>query len=67
LRQLAILEANPQANTLASTWSISLTGLANIGNLSLIRQDVGALAVRFVQAYRAVNKLLCTPVASEKR
>lgn len=56
LRQLAVLEANPQVKTLASTWSISLTGLANIGNLNLIRQDVGALAGRFVQAYRAVNK-----------
>ena len=56
LRQLAVLEANPQMRTLASTWSISLTGLANIGNLNLIRQDVGALAGRFVQAYRAVNK-----------
>jgi hypothetical protein len=55
-RQLAVLEANPQVKTLASTWSISLTGQANIGNLTLIRQDVGALAGRFVQAYRAVNK-----------
>jgi len=50
LRQLAILEANPQVKTLAGTWAISITGQANIGNLNLIRQDVGALAVRFVQA-----------------
>ncbi len=55
-RQVAVLEANPQMKTLASTWSINITGLANIGNLNLIRQDVGALAGRFVQAYRAVNK-----------
>ncbi|MDP2267876.1 MAG: hypothetical protein Q8K46_01790, partial [Deltaproteobacteria bacterium] len=55
LRQLAVLEANPQVKTLAGTWSISVTGLANIGNLNLIRQDVGVLAGRFVQAYRAVN------------
>ena len=56
LRQLAVLEASPQVKTLASTWSLNITGLANIGNLNLIRQDVGALAVKFVQAYRAVNK-----------
>jgi hypothetical protein len=56
LRQLAVLEANPQVKTLAATWSLNITGLANIGNLNLIRQDVGALAGRFVQAYRAVNK-----------
>lgn len=54
--QLAVLEANPQVKTLAGTWSISLTGLANTGNLNLIRQDVGVLAGRFVQSYRAVNK-----------
>ena len=56
LRQLAVLEASPQVKTLASTWSLNITGLANIGNLNLIRQDVGALAGKFVQAYRAVNK-----------
>ncbi len=56
LRQLAVLEASPQMKTLASTWSLNITGLANIGNLNLIRQDVGALAGKFVQAYRAVNK-----------
>ena len=56
LRQLAVLEANPQVKTLAGTWSMNITGLANIGNLNLIRQDVGALAGRFVQAYKAVNK-----------
>ena len=56
LRQLAVLEANPQVKTLAGTWAMNITGQANIGNLHLIRQDVVALAVRFVQAYRAVNK-----------
>jgi hypothetical protein len=56
LRQLAALEANPQVKTLAGTWSISITGLANIGNLNLIRQDVGGLTARFVGAYKMVNK-----------
>jgi hypothetical protein len=55
LRQLAVLEANPQVKTLAGTWSLSMTGLANIGSLNLIRQDVGVLMGRFVQAYRAAN------------
>ena len=56
LRQLAVLEANPRLKTLAGTWSMNITGQANIGSLNLIRQDVGALAGRFVQAYRAGNK-----------
>ena len=56
LRQLAVLEANPQVKTLAVTWSISITGLANIGNLNLIRQDVGVLVGKFVDAWKMVNK-----------
>jgi hypothetical protein len=56
LRQLVVLEANPQVKTLAATWSISITGLANIGNLNLIRQDAGELTGRFVQAWKKVNK-----------
>ena len=55
LRQLAVLEANPKIKTLAATWSISATGLANIGNLHLIRQDAQALVRRFVQAYKVAN------------
>ena len=56
VRQLAALEANPRLKTLAGTWWISITGLANIGSLNLIRQDVGVLTTRFVGAYRAANK-----------
>jgi len=55
-RQLATLEANPKVKTLAGTWSISITGLANVGSLNLIRQDVGGLVGKFIGAYRAVNK-----------
>lgn len=51
LRQLAVLEANPRLKTLAATWSMNITGQANIGNLNLIRQDVAALAEKFVQAW----------------
>lgn len=56
LRQVVFLEANPAIKTLANTWSINLTGIANIGNLDIIRKDTGALVERFVQAYWAVNK-----------
>ncbi len=56
LRQLAFLEANPKIKTLASTWSLSATGLANIGNLQVIRNDVGVLAGKFMAAYKMANK-----------
>jgi len=55
LRQLAYLEANPKVRTLAGTWSLSITGVANTGNLQVIRQDAGVLAERFVKAYKAAN------------
>ena len=55
LRQLAYLETNPKVRTLAGTWSLSITGVANTGNLQVIRQDVGVLAERFVKAYQAAN------------
>jgi len=56
LRQVVFLEANPNVKTLANTWSINITGVANIGNLDIIRKDTGVLVGRFVQAYWAVNK-----------
>ena len=56
LRQLATLDANPQLKTLATTWSINITGQANIGTLNVIRKDAGVMVGRFVQAYRGVNK-----------
>lgn len=57
LRQMASLEVNPKVRTLASTWSMTMTGVANIGNLNIIRGDLGVLMGRFVQAYHAVNKV----------
>ena len=56
LRQVVFLEANPEAKTLANTWSINITGIANIGNLDIIRKDTGVLVGRFVGAWGAVNK-----------
>jgi len=52
VRQVVSLEANPAVKTLAGTWSLNLTGMANIGNLKQIRQDLNELTGRFVGAYR---------------
>lgn len=56
LRQIVQLEVNPKIKTLADTWSINITGMANIGNLNLISKDTYVLLDRFIQAYRLVNK-----------
>ena len=55
LRQVVTLDANPRVKTLATTWSINMTGIANIGNLNIIRNDVGVLVERFGTAYKTVN------------
>lgn len=55
LEQIVALEANPKVKTLACTWDISMTGVANIGTLNAIRSNVEALIDRFIQAYRSVN------------
>jgi len=55
LRQLATLDANPQLKTLATTWSLNITGQANIGTLNVIRKDAGVMVGRFVQAWKAGN------------
>jgi len=56
LRQMATLDSNPHLKTFATTWSLNITGQANIGTLHLIRQDAGVMVDRFVQAYRLANK-----------
>lgn len=56
LRQVVLLEADPQIKSLANTWSINITGFTNIGNLQVIKNDVGVLVDRFIQGYMAVNK-----------
>jgi arginine/ornithine N-succinyltransferase beta subunit len=56
LRQLATLDANPQMKTLAVTWSLNMTGQANIGTLNVIRQDTGVMVGRFVQAWKVGNR-----------
>jgi len=56
VRQVVYLEANPKVRTMATTWSMNMTGIANIGNLHIVRNDAMVLVERFVAAYRAVNK-----------
>jgi hypothetical protein len=56
LRQIVSLEVNPKIKTLADTWSINITGVANIGNLNVLRKDAIVLVDRFIQAYKSVNK-----------
>ncbi len=55
LRQIVRLEINPKVKTLADTWSINITGVANIGNFNVIKKDTDVLLQRFIQAYRSVN------------
>lgn len=55
LRQVVSLETNPRIKVMAVTWSINMTGVVNIGQLDVIRRDMGVLVGRFVKAYRLVN------------
>lgn len=55
LKQIVYMEANPKVKTLASTWSISMTGIANIGTLNTIRDSLGSLVNRFIDAYLSAN------------
>ncbi len=56
LRQIATPEANPDLKTLAATWSISMAGIANIGTLNTIKENVNTLVDKFIDAYMSVNK-----------
>jgi hypothetical protein len=55
LRQVVSLEANPQIKTIATTWSLNLTGIADIGHLQVINKDLQVLLDRFIAAHRAAN------------
>jgi hypothetical protein len=56
LKQMVSLEINPSTKTLAATWSQNMTGIANIGTLDSIRNDVMRLTDRFIDAYKSVNQ-----------
>jgi hypothetical protein len=55
LQQIVSLETNPSIKTMADTWSINMTGIANIGTLNSIRNNVGVLTEKFISAYKSVN------------
>ena len=55
LRQIVSLETNPSIRTIADTWSMNMTGIANIGTLNSIRNNVGVLIEKFISAYKSVN------------
>ena len=55
LQQVVSIDANPKIKTLASTWTMNVTGIANIGTLNIIRDNVIYLADRFAEAYQSVN------------
>lgn len=57
LRQGVSLDANPKIKTIATTWSISLTGITDIGNLQVISKDLQVLLDRFIAAQIAANRI----------
>ena len=56
LMQITTLEANPDIKTLAGTWSINMTGIANIGTLNTIKDNVNTLVDRFIDAHLSANR-----------
>jgi hypothetical protein len=56
LMQIATLESNPDTKTLASTWSINMASIANIGTLNTIKENVNILVDRFVDACLSANR-----------
>ena len=55
VQQGVMLEANPKIKTMATTWSIEMTGIANIGTLDSIKTNTAYLVDRFINAYRSVR------------
>jgi len=55
LKQIVAMEANPDIKTLASTWSINMTGMAAMDKLDKIRDALATLMDRFIKAYRTAN------------
>ena len=54
LRQIVTLETNPDVRTLASTWSVNMAGIANIGNLDTINKNINVLVDRFIEARQSL-------------
>ena len=55
LQLLVSLDSNPKIKTLASTWAINVTGVVNIGNLNVLRDNILVMVNRFAEAYKSVN------------
>jgi hypothetical protein len=55
IQQIVYMEANPKIQTLATTWSVNMTGMTNIGKLDIIRSDTGVLVGKFVEAFKGIN------------
>jgi len=55
VQQGVMLETNPKIKTIATTWSIEMTGIANIGTLDSIKTNTAYLVDRFINAYRSVR------------
>lgn len=56
MSQVVFLERNPSTKTMADTWSINMTGVANIGTLNSIRNNAGKVVDRFIEAYNTVKQ-----------
>jgi len=55
VEQLVRLDTNPAVKTVASTWSLNMTGNVNVGNLSIVRESIRILLDRFIQAHGIAN------------
>ena len=56
LQQVVQMEGNPAVRILTDTWSISQTGVFNVGSAQTLRSQLGVLMDRFVEAYSTVNQ-----------
>ena len=55
LQQIVSLQTNPAVETLATTWSTSMTGVVNPGTANYIFENVRALVGLFVKAYASAH------------
>jgi len=55
VEQIVTLNANPATQTMASTWSLQMTGGDDVGNLDLVADSIRVLVDRFIAAYREAN------------
>jgi len=55
LKQSVMLEINPSVKTIVGTWSMSMTGIANVGKLDTIKSGLNVLIGRFIEAYLSAN------------